>query len=46
MTLKFAAKLSAAGAIIIVFAVGAHPQQKPRVTASKFGPDDQIGNVN
>ena len=46
MTLKFAAKLSAAGAIIIVFAVGAHPQQKPCVTASKFGPDDQIGNVN
>lgn len=46
MTLKFAAKLSVACAIMIVFAVGAHPQQKPCTTASKFGPDDQIGNVN
>jgi kynurenine formamidase len=46
MRLNSAAKLSAACAIIIGFAVGAHPQQKPCTTASKFGPDDQIGNVN
>ncbi|MCM3871649.1 MAG: cyclase family protein, partial [Pyrinomonadaceae bacterium] len=41
-----AARLSAAGALAAVFAVGAHAQQKPCVTASKFGPDDQIGNLN
>jgi kynurenine formamidase len=40
------ARLCAAGVCVIVFAVGAHAQQKPCVTASKFGPDDQIGNVN
>ena len=41
-----AARLSAAGAFVVVFAVGAHAQQKPCVTASKFGLDDQIGNLN
>jgi hypothetical protein len=40
------ARLSAACALVVVFAVGAHAQQKPCVTASKFGPDDQIGNLN
>jgi kynurenine formamidase len=33
-------------ALFLSFAVGAHAQQKPCLTASKFGPDDQIGNVN
>jgi kynurenine formamidase len=46
MTLKSAAKLSAACAIIIIFALGAPAQHKPCATASKFGPDDQIGNLN
>ncbi|MCA1601063.1 MAG: cyclase family protein [Acidobacteria bacterium] len=41
-----AARLSAACALVVVFAVGAQAQQKPCVTASKFGPDDQIGNLN
>ena len=29
-----------------MFTVGAYAQQKPCPTASKFGPDDQIGNLN
>jgi kynurenine formamidase len=41
-----AARLSAACAIVVVFTAGAHAQQKPCLTASKFGPDDQIGNLN
>ncbi|MBA3573129.1 MAG: cyclase family protein [Pyrinomonadaceae bacterium] len=41
-----AARLSTACALVAVFAVGAHAQQKPCLTASKFGPDDQIGNLN
>jgi kynurenine formamidase len=40
------ASLSACCVLVIVFAVGAHPQQRPCTTASKFGPDDQIGNLN
>jgi len=32
--------------MVFVFAVGVHAQQKPCVTASKFGPNDQIGNLN
>ena len=31
---------------LIVFAASLSAQQKPCPTASKFGPDDQIGNVN
>jgi len=31
---------------VIVCAAVAHAQQKPCLTASKFGPADQIGNVN
>ncbi len=32
---------------LVIFGVAAaHAQQKPCATASKFGPDDQIGNVN
>lgn len=46
MRMNSAARLSAACALVVVFAVGAHAQQKPCVTASKFGPDDQIGNLN
>jgi kynurenine formamidase len=44
--LSNAARLCAAGAFVVVFAVCGHAQQKPCVTASKFGPDDQIGNLN
>jgi kynurenine formamidase len=33
-------------AIITVFSISVVAQQKPCPTASKFGPDDQIGNVN
>lgn len=33
-------------AVCLVFAGNALPQQKPCATASRFGPDDQIGNVN
>jgi kynurenine formamidase len=40
------ANLSACCAIIILCAAGPLAQQKPCATASKFGPDDQIGNVN
>lgn len=32
--------------IVLLFAVSVAAQQKPCPTASKFGPDDQIGNVN
>jgi len=32
--------------LIVLFSVAVHAQQKPCLTASKFGPDDQIGNVN
>jgi kynurenine formamidase len=41
-----AARLSAACALVVVLAAGAHAQPKPCPTASKFGPDDQIGNLN
>jgi len=41
-----AARLSAACAFVVVFTVGARAQQKPCLTASKFGPGDQIGNLN
>ena len=32
--------------LFVLFSITAHAQQKPCLTASKFGPDDQIGNVN
>ena len=32
--------------LLVVFTAAAHAQQKPCLTASKFGPADQIGNVN
>ena len=40
------AKLCAVCAVVLIFALYAHAQQKPCATASKFGPTDQIGNVN
>ena len=40
------ARLSAACVLVVVITAGARAQQKPCVTASKFGPDDQIGNLN
>ncbi len=46
MRMNSAARLSAACAIVFVFAFGARAQQQPCPTASKFGPDDQIGNLN
>ena len=33
-------------ATLALLTLSAHAQQKPCLTASKFGPDDQIGNVN
>ncbi|MDQ3133638.1 MAG: cyclase family protein [Acidobacteriota bacterium] len=41
-----AARLSAVCVIVVVFTVVAQAQQNPCLTASKFGPDDQIGNLN
>ena len=40
------AKLSASLACVLLFALMASAQQGPCLTASKFGPNDQIGNVN
>ena len=36
----------AAGSIVVALVTAAYSQQKPCDTASKFGPMDQIGNVN
>jgi kynurenine formamidase len=44
--MSIAAKLCAIGAVAIVFSITVYAQQKPCLTASKFGPDDQIGNLN
>ncbi|MBA3714982.1 MAG: cyclase family protein [Pyrinomonadaceae bacterium] len=44
--MNFAARLAAACAIVVVCTAGAQAQQKPCLTASKFGPEDQIGNLN
>ncbi len=41
-----AARLTAVCAVVFVCAFGARAQQQPCLTASKFGPDDQAGNVN
>ncbi|HJQ71237.1 MAG TPA: cyclase family protein [Blastocatellia bacterium] len=40
------ARLSVACAFVVAFAVCARAQQSPCLTASKFGPKDQIGNLN
>jgi kynurenine formamidase len=41
-----AAKLIAVWTIALVFNIAAHAQQRPCLTASKFGPEDQTGNLN
>jgi hypothetical protein len=41
-----AARLAAVSATLVIFIVGAYAQQKPCLTASTFGSDDQIGNLN
>jgi kynurenine formamidase len=46
MTINSAAGLFAACATFVVFTLSASAQQKPCLTASKFGRDDQIGNLN
>jgi kynurenine formamidase len=40
------AKLALVIAALVIFDVSGSAQQKPCVTASKFGPNDQIGNLN
>ena len=40
------AKLCTSYALILILTVCAYAQQRPCATASKFGPNDQIGNVN
>lgn len=39
-------KLSTPVVLILLLASGVYAQQQPCVTASKFGPDDQIGNMH
>ncbi|MGH9955591.1 MAG: cyclase family protein, partial [Pyrinomonadaceae bacterium] len=46
MRMISAARLSTAFAVVLVFNAVGTAQQKPCLTASKFGPDDQIGNLN
>ena len=41
-----AAKLIAVWAIVLVVNLAAGAQQRPCLTASKFGPEDQVGNLN
>ena len=44
--MKLIAKLCMGWTALLVFSICAQAQEKPCLTASKFGPDDQIGNVN
>jgi kynurenine formamidase len=46
MRINSAVCMFAACVLVVVITAGAHAQQKPCATASKFGPDDQIGNLN
>src|SRR5215218_3461748 len=46
MRINSAARLCAVFAVALAFALNVHAQQKACLTASKFGPDDQIGNLN
>lgn len=41
-----AARLSLVAVLLIVGSLSAQAQQKDCLTASKFGPDDQVGNLN
>ena len=40
------ARLAAVSAMLAIFMIVGYAQQKPCLTASKFGPNDQIGNLN
>ena len=40
------AKFGATCAVALIFTLSGYAQQKPCTTASKFGPNDQIGNLN
>ena len=44
--MKLTAKLCMSSALLLVINLCAYAQQKPCLTASKFGPDDQVGNLN
>ena len=44
--MKLTAKLCMSSALLLVLGIYAGAQQKPCLTASKFGPDDQTGNLN
>lgn len=44
--MKLTAKLCMSSALLLVINICAYAQQKPCLTASKFGPDDQVGNLN
>jgi len=46
MKLNLSKIMAASWALIVLLAISVLAQQKPCQTASKFGPDDQIGNVN
>ncbi|HSE31670.1 MAG TPA: cyclase family protein [Pyrinomonadaceae bacterium] len=46
MRMIFELRLLTIWTIVVVFSINIPAQQKPCPTASKFGPDDQIGNVN
>jgi kynurenine formamidase len=46
MRTNLATSLSAACVVIVACTFGTLAQQRPCPTASKFGPDDQIGNLN
>ena len=46
MIMNSTAWLAAVSAILVIFTLDGFAQQKPCLTASKFGPNDQIGNLN
>jgi kynurenine formamidase len=46
MRMKSFASLSSVCVVVALLSVTGHSQQKPCLTASKFGPNDQIGNLN
>ena len=46
MKIKSTLKLLAFAALLATLSTNATAQQKPCLTASKFGPDDQVGNLN
>ena len=44
--MKLTPKLCLSLALLAFINIGASAQQKPCLTASKFGPEDQVGNLN